>query len=399
MQYRTNPKNGDKISALGFGGIRYPKDDAEAERLILQAVDRGINLFDTAYIYMRQRGERVLGNVFEKNSMRDKVYISAKMPPYLLRSAKDIDKYFNAELSNLKSDYIDYYHIHMLSDIVTWKRLKSLGMEEWIYDKKKSGQIRNIGFSFHGGRQDYISLLDDFDWDMTLIQYNYMDENNQAGRKGLEYAASKGLPTFIMEPLRGGRLVNALPGEVEQKLVSAGRKPADWGLRWVLNHDEVTCVLSNMLDEAQLDENVASANEAMPGCMNEDELAMFADIKKIIFEKTKVGCTGCGYCMPCPFGVDIPACFSCYNDAYLQSFGKARNQYMQVTGAIYGNPSFASRCTECGKCEKHCPQGISIRAELKNVVREMEKFPFRQAMAVARMFSGERWKNKTPRSG
>lgn len=394
MKYRINPRNGDKISALGFGGIRYPKEDSEAERLIMEAVEKGINFFDTAYIYMRQRGEKVLGNTFARGGIRQNVFVSAKMPPYLIRSAKDIDKYFTVEITNLKSEYIDYYFMHMLSDMVTWERLKSLGIEEWIYNKKKSGQIRNIGFSFHGGKQDYIDLIDDFDWDMSLIQYNYMDENNQAGRSGLEHAHSKGLPAFIMEPLRGGRLVNALPKDVEQRFAQTDRKPADWALRWILNHEEVTCVLSNMLDSQQLDENIASATAANPGCMDEQELAMFADIKKSIFDQTKVGCTGCGYCMPCPFGVDIPTCFSVYNDAYLQSFSKAKKQYMQVTGALYGNPSFASRCTQCGKCEKHCPQHIPIRDELKNVAKDMEKFPFRQAMAIARMFSGERWNKK-----
>jgi predicted aldo/keto reductase-like oxidoreductase len=310
----------------------------------------------------------------------------------LIRRANDIERIFNNELKNLQTDYIDYYLMHMLSNKITWDRLCKLGIEEWIEEKKRSGKIRNIGFSFHGGKEDFVRIIDAYNWEFTQIQYNYLDENNQAGRSGLEYAAKKGLPVIVMEPLRGGRLVTGLPDDVQEIFASytPKHKPADWALRWLFDHPEVTCVLSGMATMEQLDENIATANEADVHGLSENEKDLFRGIKRSIFEKTKVPCTGCHYCMPCPVGVDIPNCFAVYNDGYLHSMRKARNQYLQATGALTGNPGYASRCIGCGKCESICPQAIPIRKSLKDGVREMERFPFRQAMWIARKFVHEK---------
>lgn len=391
MKYRINPRNGDKVSALGFGCLHMP-EPAVSEQLIMHAYENGVNYYDTAYIYMNCKGERRLGDILKRNNIRKDVYIATKMPTFLVRKTGDLDRFFDAELKSLQTDYVDYYLMHMLSDIVTWERLCALGVEDWIARKKQSGQIRNIGFSFHGGKLDFTQLIDAYDWEMSQIQYNYMDENNQAGKSGLEYSTQKDIPVVIMEPLRGGRLVNALPKDVYQTFEQAEpkRKPADWALRWIWNHEQPMSVLSGMRTIQELQENLVAAQEMEPGMLTQSELAMFDDIKRSIFEKTKVPCTGCGYCMPCPFGVDIPNCFSCYNDMYLQSPRKARSQYMQTTAALTANPSYASKCTGCGKCETMCPQHIPIRDRLADVSREMEKFPFRQAMWIARKFSKER---------
>jgi hypothetical protein len=281
---------------------------------------------------------------------------------------------FTTQLERLQTDRIDYYLIHMLCDLEAWERLKALGIEDWIADKKAKGQIINIGFSYHGGKDEFIKLVDAYPWEFCQIQYNFLDENNQAGKSGLLYAASKGIPVFVMEPLRGGKIVDRLPKEVNTIWDTAipKRKPADWALRWVWNHPEVTLLLSGMSAADQLNENVISASEAQANALTPYELELFDKVRDILKSKTKVDCTACGYCMPCPQGVDIPTCFSQYNDRYLIGKNGSKAKYMQNTGAYSIKPSYASLCIECGKCEKHCPQNIEIIKSLKEVKKEME---------------------------
>lgn len=378
MNYRTNPKNGDQLSTLGYGCMRFPTranaiDEKTAEKLIISAIEQGVNYFDTAYIYHLGKSESFLGKVLSKG-YRDQVKIATKLPPYMVRTAADIDKIFNIQLDRLQTDRIDYYLIHMLSDLETWERLKSLGIEKWIEDKKKSGQIINLGFSYHGGKSEFLRIIDDYSWDFCQIQYNFLDENNQAGKSGLQYAAAKGIPVFVMEPLRGGKIVSHLPKEVNEIWDSAlpNRTPVDWALRWILNHEEVTLLLSGMGTQEQIDQNVLTASESEANALSEYELGLFERVKEILRSKTKVDCTACGYCMPCPSGVDIPTCFSQYNDKYLIGKSGSKMKYMQNTGALSAKPSYASLCIECGKCEKHCPQDIEIIKKLKDVKREME---------------------------
>lgn len=387
MNYRENPKNKNKLSILGYGCMRFTKrggvtDQQKAESELLYALEAGVNYFDTAYIY--PGSEAALGKFLSKG-YRDKVNIATKLPHYLIKSYDDIEKYFQIQLSRLQTDYIDYYLMHMLSDITKWEKLKKLGIEQWIQDKKKSGQIKNIGFSFHGGTNSFIELVDAYDWDFCQIQFNYMDEHSQAGLKGLKYASSKNLAVIIMEPLKGGRLANNLPKEAQKLFLSAEpkRSPAEWGLRWVMNHPEVTVVLSGMNDMSQIKENVALANEIKPNSMSAEELDLIKKVKKVINEKTKVPCTGCAYCMPCPNGVDIPVCFKSYNDIYSDSWFVGFKEYIMCT-TLRADPSNASKCVKCGRCEQKCPQGIKIINELQNVKKKLENPIYKIAKKVTR---------------
>jgi len=396
MNYRTNTKNGDALSVLGFGCMRFPMkgnsvDIERTEAMLKRAMDAGVNYFDTAYIYHRGKSEAILGDFLSKG-YRSQVKIATKLPHYLVGKPEDIEKIFRKQLDRLKTDYIDYYLIHMLPDIGSWNRLKQMGIEEWIDQKKQNGQIRNIGFSFHGVKEQFLKLVDCYDWEFCQIQYNYLDENNQAGTEGLRYAASKGLPVIVMEPLRGGKIVNALPKELSAMWAGAQpkRSVAEWGLRWVWNHPEVNVVLSGMSTEEQLEENLRIASDVLPNAMSREELDYFEQANKILSEKMKVGCTACGYCMPCPAGVDIPGCFSIYNEKYMLGTKHIKMQYMRNTGAYTAHPAYASLCIKCGKCETHCPQQIPIREKLKDVVSEMEGPLFRPIAAVGKRIMGSK---------
>lgn len=377
MNYRVNPKNNDKLSILGFGCMRFDKNEKEVEKQIIYAIENGVNYFDTAYIY--PNSEAVLGRVLAKG-YRNKVKIATKIPPYLIRKYEDLDKIFHIELERLQTDYIDYYFIHMLTDVKIWNRLVNLGILKWIEEKKEKGQIINIGFSYHGGKEEFVKLVDAYDWEFCMIQYNYLDENNQAGKSGLEYASAKGLPVMVMEPLRGGKLVTNLPKEVYNvwETAQVKRTPAEWAFRWIWNHPEVTVVLSGMNSQEMIEENIRVASQAQANSFTNDELNLFQKVRQILNEKIKVPCTACSYCMPCPKGVDIPTCFSCYNDREIEGKFTSRWKYIMQT-SLKSEAHNASLCIGCGQCEKHCPQNIAIRQELKNVTKALEGFAYRPA--------------------
>ncbi len=376
MNYRKN-KKGEDVSLLGFGCMRWTRkggriDIEKAEKEVLKAVESGVNYFDTAYVYTGN--EAALGEILKRNpGLREKINIATKLPHYLIKSKAGMEKMFQEELRRLGTDYIDYYLMHMLTDTDTWKNLCDMGVLDWILEKKRGGKIRNIGFSYHGHTEVFCNLIDVYDWDFCQIQYNYMDEHSQAGRKGLQYAAKKGIPVIIMEPLRGGRLVSMLPNEARKIFSSAApdRTPAEWAFRWLYNQPEVTCVLSGMNSLAMVEENVRIASDTEPGSMTDEEMQVFEQVKEAISGKIRVNCTGCGYCMPCPKGVDIPGTFRCLNEIYTESRGGARREYLMTT-AFRKNKSAASQCVKCGKCEKHCPQAIEIRKELSAAVKELE---------------------------
>jgi len=391
MKFRKNTKNNEMLSILGFGCMRLPKkgnsiDEEESEKMIVSAIDRGVNYFDTAYLYSNGKSEIVLGKILAKG-YRDKVKIATKMPPFLAKKTSDFDKIFSTQLERLQTDHIDYYLIHMLMDIDTWNRLKSIGILEWIAEKKKSGKIINLGFSFHGTKNEFIQLIDAYDWDFTQIQYNFIDENNQAGKSGLQYAAAKGIPVIVMEPLRGGKIVFGLPKEIDElwENLTPNRNVVDWALRWVWNHPEVNVVLSGMSTQEQVDDNIRIASDAEANSLSPTELAVFDKAREIIREKTKVNCTACGYCMPCPHGVDIPACFAAYNDKYLNHKGFiSKFSYIQNTGAMTRHPAYASMCKSCKLCESHCPQSIKISERMKDVAADMEGPLFKPMISVAK---------------
>jgi len=389
MQYR-NDKYGNPISILGFGCMRFTKkgsgfDFEKAEHELMLAFENGVNYYDTAYLY--PGSEELLGKVLVNNGIRDKINIATKLPQYMVRNAEAIDKYFYEELRRLQTDHVDYYLMHHVTDLAQWERLKGFGIEEWIRKKKESGQIRNIGFSYHGNSDWFLKVLDSYDWDFCQIQYNYMDENSQAGRIGLESAEAKGIPVMIMEPLRGGRLLQNIP--VKAREMVQREMPdttlAKLAFKWLWNQSGVTCVLSGMNSSEMVEENCKSASEAAPGCLSEEEQQMISRIKKIISETEKVGCTGCRYCMPCPAGVDIPGNFYYYNQMYSESRFGARKDFTQAL-ALRKDPPYASLCVKCGKCEQHCPQEIPIREKLVEADKALRPWPYKVAAAVVRKF-------------
>lgn len=375
MNYRID-KYGNKLSILGYGCMRFTQsggkiDVDKAEKEIMEAYNAGVNYFDTAYVY--GGSEDALGRILEKNGIRDEVNIATKLPHYLIKKADSMEKYFAEELRRLRTDHVDYYLMHMLTDVKTWDRLKNLGIIEWLEEKKKSGAIRQVGFSYHGNSDMFCRLVDAYDWDFCQIQYNYMDEHSQAGRKGLHYAASKNLPVIIMEPLRGGKLVGLLPEEARRLMenYAVKRSSAEWAFRWLWNQPEVTCVLSGMNSMEMVRENVRTASDAQVGELTQADEDLLQNVVKAINARIKVGCTGCRYCMPCPKNVDIPGTFAAYNRKYTEGFKAAFMEYFMCT-AMRKDSSAASNCIECGKCEQHCPQHLEIRKELKNARKELE---------------------------
>ena len=353
-------------------------DLEKAEKEIMLAYEKGVNYYDTAYIY--PGSEAALGEILERNSIREKVSVATKLPHYLVRNAQAPEKIFAEQCKRLRTDYIDYYLMHMLTDVAAWERMKELGMVEWLEEKKRSGAIRQVGFSYHGNTEMFCKLVDAYDWDFCQIQYNYMDEHSQAGRRGLQYAHEKGLPVIIMEPLRGGKLVNRLPARALRIFAEhpAGYTPAQWALRWLWNQKEVTCVLSGMNSMEMVAENADTASAVEIGELGAAEEELLARVVEAINAGMKVGCTGCGYCMPCPGGVDIPGTFAAYNRRYSEGKFPALKEYFMCT-ALRGKSTSASNCIGCGKCETHCPQGIPIREKLKDAKKELEIPVYRAA--------------------
>ena len=397
MQYRKD-RNGNALSILGYGCMRFTRkgngiDIPKTEQELLAAFRAGVNYFDTAYIY--PGSEAAVGEIFERNGLRDKVNLATKLPQYLIGNRAALDRYFDEELSRLRTDHVDYYLMHHLTDVAMWEKLKQVGILDWIAEKKAAGAIRNIGFSYHGNTENFLKILDDYDWDFCQIQYNYLDEVAQAGKKGLQAAHARGIAVMIMEPLRGGKLVNMLPEKAKAAMRESGRgwSPAEWGLRWLYNQPEVTVVLSGMNSLEMVQANCRTASEAEEGSFTEADFATLEKVKAAIREKERVGCTGCRYCMPCPKGVDIPGIFRCWNTMYTESKSEGRSQFIQTVG-LTRQPAFASQCIRCGKCEQHCPQGISIRDKLQEADKELRPLPYKLAIGAARAFMFRRPRQK-----
>ena len=388
MLYRSD-RYGNQISQLGYGCMRFTRkgtviDFDKSERELMLAINNGINYLDSAYIY--PGSEELVGKILEKNHCRDKVNLATKLPQYLIRSSKAIEKIFLEELSRLRTNHIDYYLMHMFTDYAEWENLQHLGIEEWIRARKADGSIRNIGFSYHGDSEMFIRIVDAYDWDFCQIQYNYMDEYSQAGRKGLEYAGKKGIPVVIMEPLRGGKLVN-LPEKAKAIIKDAGKdySTAELGLRWLWNQPQIMCVLSGMNSVEMVEENCRLASEAEVGAFDESDQAVVDQVKEFIRSREKVGCTGCRYCMPCPQGVDIPGNFHYYNLMYMEDEKKSAVRFEFARGmGVRKNPAFASQCIGCGKCEKHCPQHLPIREKLKEADKDLRPGLYKIGIDIAR---------------
>jgi uncharacterized protein len=380
MLYRTMKKNGDSLSILGFGAMRLAQkdqkiDEERATRQIRSAIDQGVNYVDTAWPYHGGESESFLGRALA-GGYREIVYLATKLPSWLIKSREEMDRYLDAQLKKLATDHIDYYLLHGLHGCL-WDSLNSMSVLDFLDKAKKDRRIINAGFSFHGTLDDFRRIVDSYDWDFCQIQYNYLDTENQAGKKGLMYAASKGLGVIVMEPLRGGDLgrpspppaVAAVWNTVEQK-----RSPVEWALRWVWNHPEVTVVLSGMNEESHIAENIVISGNAYPNSLSESELQLIEKVAQTYRKIMKVGCTGCGYCQPCPAGVLIPTCFESYNNMHM--YNKTTEApfiyVMRTCGALTGQPGYASQCGQCGECLEKCPQQIDIPAFLEKVAAELE---------------------------
>ena len=378
MQFRIDAKNGNELSALGFGCMRFPTatgriDIDASEHLIIEAVDRGVNYLDTAYLY--NGNEAALGEIFARNpGLRGKVHIATKLPIARCEAVADFDKYLERSLERLRTDHVDYYLVHNVTSAAAWERLRSLGFEGWVAKQKSVGRIANIGFSYHGPKDDFPVLLDAFDWDFCQIQYNYMNEDYQAGTTGLIAAAERGLPVIVMEPLLGGKLAAELPTEAREILANAGLSddPVRLALRWIWAHPEVTVVLSGMNTREQLLQNIDTARTVLPDSLEDAEVMAVETARKEIAKSYNVPCTGCGYCLPCPKGVNIPMCFAAYNTSFAHGWYQGMHQYITASGAMVDDAHFASDCVRCGVCLEKCPQHIQIPDELSSVKRRLQ---------------------------
>lgn len=377
MLYRTIEKTGDSLSILGYGCMRFPTrngviDLKKTEEQIRYAISQGVNYFDTAFPYHGGASETILGRILS-DGLRNKVKIATKLPTYMVNTREDMDQFLNTQLARLRTDRVDYYLLHNINNKGTWDKMVSLGVLDFLTAAQREGKILHTGFSFHGNKALLKEIIDAYPWDVCQIQYNFLDTENQAGTEGLKYAAEKGLGIFIMEPLRGGKLAGKIPKEVESlwNQSRVKRSAAEWSFRWIWNHPEVHVVLSGMNDDNHIRENLRIASDAFPGSFTPEELQLVEKVRDTYRRLMKVGCTGCNYCMPCPAGVNITQCFERYNNKYLFD-KKGRIDYYMWVGGFTSNPSYASLCMQCGKCEKLCPQHIPIREQLKNVARELE---------------------------
>lgn len=377
MLYRKIERNGDQLSVLGYGAMRLPSnngrtDEKRAIEQIRYAIDHGVNYVDTAIMYMN---EPLVGRAL-RDGYRERVKLATKLPPWSVNKEEDLENTFKVQLENFQTAHIDYYMLHGLNR-TTWNRMVELNALKFLDKIKEQKKILNAGFSFHGDKDTFKDIIDAYDWDFCMIQYNFLDEENQAGTWGLEYAASKGIAVIVMEPFRGGNLTCNVPPEIQDiwDQAEVKRSPAEWALRWVLNHPEVTCVISGMNEEEHIKENIRIAEEALPNSLTEDELKLVERVADKYRELMETGCTGCRYCMPCPRGVDIAKCFEMYDSAKLFNTGKIQSKvlYAASLGVMNeGKPGFASNCTKCGKCEAHCPQELPIMDLLDDVSDEME---------------------------
>lgn len=372
MKYRRFGKCNFEISALGFGCMRFPTlggdegkiDEDKAISMLRYAIDNGVNYIDTAYPYHKGTSEITVGKAL-KDGYRDKIMLATKCPVWLIKTQDDFDIYLNEQLEKLQTDHIDMYLLHALSK-ERFNNLKSLQFDKFLDKAISDGRIRYAGFSFHDELDVFKEIVDSYAWSFCQIQYNFMDTNYQAGSEGLKYAASKDLAVVIMEPLKGGKLAKTPPKDVQEIWNSSDikRSPAEWALKWIWNHPEVTTILSGMSTMEQVVENINIADTATANSLTSHELEL-VDIAKAKYNQLiKVDCTACQYCMPCPFNVNIPGNFSLYNSAHM--YNDAKNLSKLYNENTPEN-NRAGNCKECGACEAKCPQKLPIRKHLKEV--------------------------------
>lgn len=381
MQYRRIEKTGDELSALGFGAMRLPLkngkiDRVKAKGLIYYAIDNGVNYIDTAYLY--GDSESFLGEILT-DEIRSKVKISTKLPSINVRKYADMENILDEQLRRLQITTIDYYLIHAV-DLKTINRLLKRDLIKFIDKAKDEGKIKHVGFSYHGPKEEFETVVDVYDWDAVMIQYNYFDDNVQVSIEGIEYAASKGMGIIVMEPLKGGILAGKMPKDAEEifKKANPDKSNAEWAFEWLFNNRYVTSVLSGMNSFEQLDDNLAVADKTTPLSMSFEDIETVELVKRVMRNSLRINCSTCGYCMPCPQGVNIQVCLRIYNEKFLFEHKGLINpsliDYFQYAGGIMGSKGNAGMCNACGKCLRKCPQNLDIISELKKVKKEFE-FP------------------------
>jgi predicted aldo/keto reductase-like oxidoreductase len=402
MQYRTMPGRDERLSALGFGCMRLPTrvggpassliDAARAKAQIVSAIERGVNYIDTAVPYHLGASESFLGeHILSDPGLRERVKLATKLPCIRIKAAELIQPTFDKQLEKLRVESIDYYLLHALNG-PSWDKMVEFGIIDWMEQRKAEGRVRQMGFSFHGRKQDFLRICDAYDFDFAQVQYNLLDERFQAGIEGIDHAHAKGMGIVVMEPLRGGSLVGRIPAPVQRIYDEAEpkRSPADWALRWIFDNPKVTVVLSGMNEQAHVDENIRVASEALPDGMSAQEREIVARVRDAYRELLQVDCTGCAYCMPCPAGIDIPAAFENLNSYHM--FGWLQPTLFHAMylgmGAKDGQPRWTTACTDCGKCERACPQGIRIRETFPQVQRDLEGPLVKSIAWLGRKFTG-----------
>jgi len=369
MEYRTLGRNGPRVSALGFGAMRLPVtgeaeqvDEAATIEMVRYAVDRGVNYIDTAYVYHGGNSEVAVGKALE-DGYRAKVLLATKSPIWMVKQTEDFDRFLDEQLVRLRTDHIDFYLLHCVQE-ASWQAMQQLRALDWAERARRDGRIGRIGFSFHDSFPVFQQILDAYDWDLCQIQYNLVNENVQAGTAGLQYAAAKGVGVVIMEPLFGGTLANP-PPQVRELWDAAGYRPADVALRWVWDRPEVSVVLSGMSAMVQVQENITTAERAGVGRLTDDERAVVRRVQETYEQLSPIPCTKCGYCLPCPHGVNIPLNFELYNESTVfqgSSVVLCRNLYLGLPES-----QRAAACQACGNCEELCPQGIDVSKLMPDV--------------------------------
>ena len=375
MQYRTFDKTGQKVSLLGMGTMRLPvTEDGQVDReaaisMIRHSIDEGINYVDTAYMYHDGESEKIVGQAL-KDGYREKVLLADKMPVWLAKDEEAMRSIFDEQFARLEVDVIDMYLVHNVT-VPVWKRAQKFHLMDFLEEKRAEGKIRHIGFSFHDQLSLFKEVIDSYPWDFCQIQLNYMDKEFQAGEEGLHYAAEKGIPVIIMEPLKGGKLTDTLPPSVKAlwKQAEIQRTPAEWALRWVANHSEILTILSGMSAPEQLEENLRILSQAKPNSLTEKELSIIDQVSSEYNRLIQYSCTSCKYCMPCPKKIDIPTAIRFYNEWFLYE-GNPKIK------ADYPNWLVKDRqpgdCIACKACEDHCPQHLPISEIMKKTAEIVE---------------------------
>jgi predicted aldo/keto reductase-like oxidoreductase len=374
MQYRKFGRTSLAISALGFGCMRLPIlgqwpegassiDEVKARKLLLAAAEAGITYFDTAWAYHGGNSESFVGKTMADAGLRKKVHIATKLPSWEICEPADMERIFAEQCGKLRTDYVDFYLLHTLNRVY-WNKLVEFGALDFLARLKREGRILHAGFSFHDDAPVFKEILDGWDWDFCQIQYNFLDEEVQAGTAGFEQAVKKGMAVVIMEPLKGGALARPVPPDIQAVWDKAvpGRSPADWALRWLWDKAGTSVLLSGMNTLEQLEENCRICDRASADCLGETERAAYAGVREMFMARNKVACTACAYCMPCPSGVNIPAIFQLYNDLALFGdwfYTAHRYNDLTLTGA------HAGLCAECGQCAEQCPQQLAIPEKLQ----------------------------------